>query len=853
MTNRIRLALLLPCTLALTVACGGGDSSGPPAVASVVVTASSSDVIVGQTAQLTATARDASGNALANRTVTWSTSSTPIATVSTAGLVTGVAVGQATITATVEGKTASQPMNVLPVPVATVTVSAAASTVQTGSTTQLTAVTRDAANNVVTGRNVSWSTSNAAIASVSTNGLVTGLTAGTVTITATSEGRTGSTDIVVTTGNPADAPTVSAISPATIVEGQNATITGTKFSPNIADNVVRVGGVAASVTNATTTSLQIVVPTLNCKPAQNINVDVSVGGLTSAPKAQPFTPGATFSLAQGQQRILSNSSGFCLQFAATSATESYLVGIQSVSENVGSVTSANVVAEGPGSGLISQTFALPALMMARPPLGTRSSFGVSLTDAPADARSIRLAKHRAVEAAFLERDRGILQARLQAAKTTARASRASFASVPTVPGNVKVGDVLNIRVPNRNTSSTCTNFIPIAATVKIIGQRGIFLEDNANPTGGFSAADYQSLSDQFDAKIYATDVAYFGAPTDFDNNTRVVIVLTKEVNKIENLLGQVFFADLFPDECPSSNDGEFFYGRTPDPSGTAGAAYTVADALLDAPIIIAHEFTHLIQIGRRITYPPATAVQSTWELEGQATFSEEVNGYAVTGLAPGQNLGFETAFNNPTTQPISWFADTFVDLAVYYGFTSATTRAPGAPEQCSWLGTRSQGNTGPCLTGREPYGVPASFLRWLSDQFGGQFPGGEKALHQALIDNAFTGFATINSVIGVPMETLLAQWAAMLYADDRVPNIDPKLTMKSWNLFAISQRLNANARLTPRDRPFGAFTDQISVRGGSSAYFIVSGGPRSATGLRVRDISDGPLPVNMQVWVVRIQ
>ena len=216
-----------------------------------------------------------------------------------------------------------------------------------------------------------------------------------------------------------------------------------------------------------------------------------------------------------------------------------------------------------------------------------------------------------------------------------------------MPGNVKVGDVLNIRVPNRNTSSTCDNFIPVAATVKVIGQRGIFLEDNANPTGGFSATDYQSLSDQFDAKIYATDVAYFGTPTDFDNNTRVVIVLTKEVNKIENLLGQVFFADLFADECASSNDGEFFYGRTPDPSGAAGAAYTVADALLDAPIIIAHEFTHLIQIGRRITYPPATAVQSTWELEGQATFSEEVNGYAVTGLAPGQNLGFEIAFNNP--------------------------------------------------------------------------------------------------------------------------------------------------------------------------------------------------------------
>ena len=103
----------------------------------------------------------------------------------------------------------------------------------------------------------------------------------------------------------------------------------------------------------------------------------------------------------------------------------------------------------------------------------------------------------------------------------------------------------------------------------------------------------------------------------------MVIVITKEVNKIANLLGEVFTADLVTQqECPASNEGEFFYGRAPDPTGASGAAYTVADALLDAPIIIAHEFTHVIQLGRRLNYEPATAFQSTWELEGQATFAE---------------------------------------------------------------------------------------------------------------------------------------------------------------------------------------------------------------------------------------
>jgi hypothetical protein len=824
-------------------ACGGGDS-GPPAVSTVDVSSPGADIIVGQNAQLTATPRDTKGNALTGRTIAWSTSAAATATVSATGLVTGVAPGSATIRATVEGKVGTSTVNVVVPPVATVTVTAPATTLQANQTTQATAVTRDGANNVLTGRPVTWSSSAVAIASVSVTGVITGLTAGTATISATSEGKVGTIQITVVTGNPDDAPTITTITPSTLIEGQAATITGTKFGASAGANVVRVAGVTASVTSATATSLQIVVPNLNCKPAQNVNVDVTVAGNISTPKSQPFTPATSFTLAQGQQKMIASAADFCLQFGTSNASEKYLIGVQSVSENVTSVTAANVTAEAPSGAIVTS----------RPSIAQAPVFSASLVSPVLDARAQRMAKHHAVEASLIEQDRALFAGRFQSIRSAARAQRASFSQIPTVPPTAKVGDVLNIRVPNRNTSSTCQNFIPVPVTVKLVGTRGIFVEDNANPTGGFSASDYQALSDRFDSQIYATDAGYFGTPTDHDNNSRVVIVITKEVNKIAGLLGQVFTADLVPTtQCPSSNEGEFFYGKAPDPSGTAGAAYSITDALNDAPIIIGHEFTHVIQLGRRLDYPPATAFQSTWELEGQATFAEEVNGYTATGFAPGQNLGFEIAFNNPVTQPIFWFIDPFVDLVVYYGFVSQTSRTAGAPEQCSWLATKTQGNNGPCLSGREPYGVPWSFLRWLSDQFGSQFPGGEKGLHQQLVDNAFTGYATISSVIGVPIDVLLGQWAPTLYVDDRVTNLDPKLTIKSWNLFAIENRLVATAKLTPRDRPFGAFTDQISVRGGSSAYFIVSGSGRSATGIRVRDGSDLPLPDIMRLWVVRLQ
>ena len=844
--TRRTAALVVIAALAFTAGCGG-DSSGPPAVATVDVSTPQGDIVVGQTAQLSATTRDASGNVLSNRTVAWSSSSTTIATVGSSGLVTGVAPGSATISALSEGKTGTRLVTIVRPPVATVTVSIELPTILVGQITQATAVLRDGGGNVLTGRDVVWGTNSPSVASISGAGVITGLAVGTATISASSEGQAGSAVVTVAPPNPAEAPTITTVTPSPLVEGQAATITGTKFGASAAANAVRVGGVSAVVTSASATSLQIVVPQLNCKPAQAINVEVTTNGLTSAPKAQPFRPGATFSLAQGQQRIIPSANDFCLQFDAAAGAESYLIGVQSIAENVASVTPVRVTSEVPAGGVTAAALAVA---------NTRT-FSSMFDNPLASSRSLRMAQYRATSAKYLEIDRAELVSRLPAVRRAqkARASGAAFASVPTVPATAKVGDVLNVRVPDRIRGNTCQNSIAVAATVKAVGARSIILEDNTNPTGGYSASDYQSLSTEFDNRIYAVDVAYFGEPTDQDNNQRVAIIITKEVNRLNNVGGFVSTIDLLPQsECPTSNEGEVFYGKAPDPTGVVNGTYSIEAAREDAPILIAHEFAHIIQLGRRVFYPPATAIQSTWELEGQATFAEEVTGFAVTGLAPGQNLGFAVAFNSPVSTPIDWFVGTWADLAVYYGFESRTSRVLTAPEQCSWLGRPEQGNTGPCaLGGREPYGVPSSFFRWLSDHFGASFPGGEQGMHKRLVENAFTGFATITDVVGVPIDVLLAQWAASLYIDDRITNPDVKLTFKSWNLKNIESGLVQTAWLIPKDRPFGAFTDNVSVRGGSTAYFIVSGTGRGPVAVRVRDGTDVPLPGTMRLWVVRMQ
>jgi acid phosphatase len=83
-------------------------------VASVTVTPASATVSAGSSVQLTATPKDANGNPLVGRTVTWQSSNTSAATVNSSGLVTGVAAGSATITATSEGQSGTSAITVTP-------------------------------------------------------------------------------------------------------------------------------------------------------------------------------------------------------------------------------------------------------------------------------------------------------------------------------------------------------------------------------------------------------------------------------------------------------------------------------------------------------------------------------------------------------------------------------------------------------------------------------------------------------------------------------------------------------------------------------------------------------------------
>jgi uncharacterized protein YjdB len=145
---------------------------------------------VGDTVQMAATARDARNNLISGATFTWRSDSTTVATVSTAGLVTARANG----TTLIHARTPNNADGSLSVTVSQVATSATISPTSTavaqGLILSFTATARDARGNVVPGQ-VTWSSSNNAIASINASGIATGVAAGgPVTITATVAGFT---------------------------------------------------------------------------------------------------------------------------------------------------------------------------------------------------------------------------------------------------------------------------------------------------------------------------------------------------------------------------------------------------------------------------------------------------------------------------------------------------------------------------------------------------------------------------------------------------------------------------------------------------------------------------------------
>ena len=169
----------------------------PPRVSSVRIAPDNVSLYVAGGADLVATPYDGQGTAIGGRKAVWTTNNVSVASISQTGRVTGLVPGTAVITAVIDGVAGYANVTVRLVPVAKVVIIPSSASVSEGKSRTLVTQLTDASGNVLTNRSVTWSSSNPSVATVDQSGVVRGVRRGTVTITATSEGKFGTASIKV--------------------------------------------------------------------------------------------------------------------------------------------------------------------------------------------------------------------------------------------------------------------------------------------------------------------------------------------------------------------------------------------------------------------------------------------------------------------------------------------------------------------------------------------------------------------------------------------------------------------------------------------------------------------------------
>ena len=200
------------------------------APASVTLSEKTKTLSVNDTFSLTATVAPAHA---ANNTVTWSSSNTSVATVSSTGVVTAVGNGSAVITAATQNGKSDTCSITVSTPITHVVINKSILEMRTGESATLAATVLP--ENTSGNRTVTWSSSNTSVATVSNTGVVTAVGNGSAVITATaSNNKSASCEVFVS--NPAESLRLSEEQVNPLVGG-TAAIRATVTPSGSTDNV----------------------------------------------------------------------------------------------------------------------------------------------------------------------------------------------------------------------------------------------------------------------------------------------------------------------------------------------------------------------------------------------------------------------------------------------------------------------------------------------------------------------------------------------------------------------------------------------------------------------------------------
>jgi hypothetical protein len=415
------------------------------------------------------------------------------------------------------------------------------------------------------------------------------------------------------------------------------------------------------------------------------------------------------------------------------------------------------------------------------------------------------------------------RARFRGGFSAARAALASRRMAPTAAlrsvasAAPQVGDIMTLNVSD----DPCANIQKRGARVVAVSTQAIVLADTTNPTGGFTAADYQRFATRFDTLVYPLDVGNFGQPTDIDNNGKIILFFTRAVNELtpansSSYVGGFFFGrDLFPTTdtqtaqgCPGSNVAEMFYLLAPDPTGQVNGNVRrtgFVDSVTTS--VIAHEFQHLINASRRLYITPnVTDFEEGWLDEGLAHIAEELLFYRESNLGPRSNLALSAL--QASTQTKNAFNE---DMASNAGRYRSYLLKPS--ENSPFRGDDSL----------ETRGATWSLLRYLADRKATSASASDAPTWQALVSTARTGIANLSAVFGNDLQTRVLDWNIAHYTDDLVTGVPAELTLPSWNFHNIYPALSGTGNTYPLkvDNLSSAGATGTLI-GGAAAYYRFS-------------------------------
>jgi hypothetical protein len=332
-----------------------------------------------------------------------------------------------------------------------------------------------------------------------------------------------------------------------------------------------------------------------------------------------------------------------------------------------------------------------------------------------------------------------------AASSRAGASASLSRSADLVPAPA-LGSTRTFRVLAANQVS----FTSATARLAFVGTNVLVYIDTLAPAGGFTPDQFQMFGSYFDQTLYPIDTTAFGAPSDMDQNGRVIMLMTPAVNALvtaSSCQTQGFVAGFFDDEDlgggvgdPNSNQGEIFYSIVPDPTGRLSCAHSVDDVGFAVPGTFLHELQHLISFSQHVVVHHG-APEYGWLDEGLSIVAEELGSLYYEQKCPGSACRSDPAQIFPDSSQ-GFVADFLYDSYQYALLpdTASVTLHSDNDDGFSWRG-------GDWL-----------LMRWLGDQMG-------TSIYRKLDQNTLTGVANIASATGQPFPTLFANFGLALYTD----------------------------------------------------------------------------------------